>query len=122
MYVDNEAKADAISKLLPVEKAFGNVVLKITIIPANHPLNKMRLFQEAFAGNPALSYTETVDGIFSNSINYIVFKNKVVQFFNDDISDINGLCSTLYQDIAKEVFGSEEGFFFCTDLPKAIEE
>ena len=29
--------------------------------------------------------------------------------------DINGNCSTLYQEIAKDVFGEDEGICFCTD-------
>lgn len=57
----------------------------------------------------------SAEGIFSNPITYIVFKNKVVQFWNDDLSDIYGNRSTLYQDIAKEIFGESSGIFFCTD-------
>ena len=49
------------------------------------------------------------------SFHYAVFQSKVVQFFNDDMSDINGNCTTLYQEIAKDVFsGRAEGVFFCT--------
>ncbi len=56
-----------------------------------------------------------VDGIFSNDISYILFEPKVVQFFNDDLGDLNGLRSTLYQDIAANVFeDAHEGVFFCT--------
>lgn len=43
--------------------------------------------------------------------------NKVVQYFNDDLGDAHGVCSTLYQEIAKDVFGEHEGIFFCTNLP-----
>lgn len=35
MYVRNHEKADALTRLLPVTKAFGWVELKITVIPAN---------------------------------------------------------------------------------------
>ena len=35
LYVENARKADALAQLLPTEKTFGNVVLKITVIPAN---------------------------------------------------------------------------------------
>ena len=35
---------------------------------------------------------------------------------NDDLSDAHGICSTLYQDLAKEVFGESEGIFFCTEV------
>ena len=49
-----------------------------------------------------------------NSLN-VRFKPRVVQFFDDDISDFNGNWSGLAQDIAREVFGAEmRGVHFCT--------
>ena len=39
-----------------------------------------------------------------------------MQYFNDDISDINGNCSTLAEDIARDIFVGELPNF-CTDLP-----
>ena len=47
----------------------------------------------------------------------MVFQNKVVQYFSDNMQDINGFTSTLYQEIAKELFGVDGGLYFCTDLP-----
>lgn len=114
IFVENSRKADAISQLIPTEKKFGNVKLKIFVVPANEEMTKTDLIREAFAGNPALSYiwkAETPMGDF----NYAVFQNKVVQYFNDDMSDINGNRSTLYQDIAKDVFGESTNIFFCTE-------
>jgi len=117
LFVQNSDKADALTQLLPTEKAFGNVVLKITVIPANEPApTKASLIARAFQGNPVYSYGTTVDGIMSNPIHYVVFANKVVQFFNDDLGDVNGNCSTLYQEIAKDVLGAEEGVHYCTDV------
>ena len=111
-----EVKPDAINELLPDNKMFGEVELKITVIPANIlKRDNVALFVKAFEGNPALSYTFTKEGYFSNPMMYIVFAKEVVQFFNDDLSDIYGNCSTLYQDIAKDVFGDIDGIFFCTD-------
>ena len=121
LYVDNATKANALSVLLPGEKVFGNVTLKISVVPANltGKLNpKISLFEAAFENNKALSYIHTIDdcGFLTNSITYVVFKNKVVQFFMDDLGDINGNCSTLYQTIAKDIFGEQDGIFFCTDV------
>ena len=76
------------------------------------------LFKAAFEGNPALSYIHTVEGPFAFNATYIVFKNKVVQFFNDSLDDVNGMKSTLYQEIAKEIFGDNVGIYFCTDAPE----
>ena len=116
IYVNNPEKAEAIEKLLPEQKIFGNVIVKIQVIPANK-LNNSRfsLFQKAFDGNPIVSFFETVR-MQTNNMNFMVFKPEVVQYFNDDIGDIHGLCSTLYQDIAKDIFGNEKGIYFCTDV------
>ena len=100
LYVDNAKKANALSKLLPREKAFGNVVLKIAVIPADKSLTDEAAeaeFVDAFANNVALSYTKTFNTIMGK-MTFIVFRNEVVQYWNDNLGDINGLCSTLYQD------------------------
>lgn len=117
LYVDNEEKADALSEILPAERSFGNISVKIVVTPSNRLyVAPIYFFRKAFEGNPAFSYSKTIDGIFSNSINYVVFKNKVVQYYNDDLGDANGVRSTLYQDIAKDVFGDRPGIYFCTDV------
>ncbi len=116
LYVDNTEKAEALSKILPRKKEFGNVTVAIEVIPSNETeMDVAGLFRQAFDGNPALSYIATIRGPFANPLDYVVFQNKVVQFFNDDIGDINGLKSTLYQEIARDVFEGVSGIFFCTD-------
>ena len=119
IYVDGAAKAEALSKLLPTSKKFGNVEIKVNIIPAN-PLDTSRigLFKKAFEGNRAVADIETISDISSNDFNFIIFKPEVVQYYNDDLSDFNGICSTLYQDLAKELFGETEGVYFCTEKIK----
>lgn len=115
LYVDGEEKADALTQLLPAEKTFGNITVKVKVIPANKVnASKISIFQKAFEGNPALSFVQAgTDGLFD--LNYVVFKKEVVQFWNDDLGDLNGLVSTLYEDIARDVFGDVDGIYFCTD-------
>lgn len=113
LYVENARKADALTQLMPAEKVFGNVTLKITVIPANKVMSKADLINEAFVGNPALAYVWHADTVMG-SYDYAVFEPKVVQFFNDDMSDINGNETTLYENIARDVF-DESGVFFCTN-------
>ena len=79
----------------------------------NNPIEQ--LFCTAFNRNPAFVFTKSIQGIFSNNITYVVFRNKVVQYFDDDLSDIYGQCSTLYQYIAKNIFVDMESVFYCTD-------
>jgi hypothetical protein len=115
LFVENSRKADAITYLLPEEKEFGNVKLKITVVPANDGIkSKIDAIQDAFEGNPALSYVwkaQTPLGEWD----YVVFQNKVVQYYNDDMRDINGNRSTLYQEIARDVIGEESNLCFCTE-------
>ena len=112
--VNNQAKADAIDHLLPAAKQFGNVTLVISVVPSNMSDTKADLYTIAFDGNPAFSYVKQVDGVFTNPITYVVFNKEVVQYYNDDLGDVNGNCTTLYQDIAKDLF-DDEGVYFCTD-------
>lgn len=122
LYVDSGAKAEALSQLLPDQKKFGNVTLYVNVVPANGfvgvPTAMADVFQTAFKGNDAFSFVKRIRGIFTNDLTYVVFKNKVVQYFNDDLGDIYGQCSTLYENIAHNLFGVMEGVFFCTDLPE----
>ena len=116
LLVANTRKADALSKLLPKEKVFGNVVMTITIVPANEEETPEKLFREAFAGNGAVSEIwSTTEAFMSNPITYVIFTKEVVQYFNDDLGDAHGNRSTLYQELAKEIFGNIGGVFYCTD-------
>lgn len=115
LFVEDSAKADALMKLLPMSKSFGNVTLYINIIPADGENNKVELFREAFKGNPNVVDIATIEDVFSNPISYVIFKKEVIQFFNDDTSDYYGLESTLNENIAREVFGDQDGVYFCTD-------
>lgn len=122
LYVDNATKAEALQLLIPEEKNFGNVKLKIDIIPANDvatltPYDYEHAFDTAFKGNGAFCFSDTIYGIMSNPITYVVFENRVVQYFNDSLSDIHGLCSTLYQEIAKDIFNPLPGVYYCTNKP-----
>lgn len=115
LYVEDKEKADALTKLLPTEKTFGNVTLKIEVIPANVTAeSKASLFRKAFKNNPAVEDITTIDVGSSNTFTYISFQKTVVQYYNDDLSDPHGLRSTLYQEIAREVFKDTSGVYFCT--------
>lgn len=117
MRVDNPTKAAALEELLPNTVEFGNVVLSIVVVPANPDYTKVDLFRMAFSGNPAFCFLETIDDPRALPVSYCVFENEVVQYPADDISSYWGIQSTLYEDIAREIFeGRHDGIFFCTDL------
>ena len=120
---NNGEKATALRRVLPEEVYFGNVVLRISVDGPEANIaftsNKM-LFETMFAGNPAFAYcvAPAQEGYFYVDFTYVVFKNCVVQFFNDNLNDAHGLISTLYQDIADEIFEDSglTGVYFCTDV------
>lgn len=118
LYVNNGEKANALMKLLPVQKKFGNVVVDIDVVPSNDDeYSELELFKRAFKNNPVVSYVMTAGELFPAE--YVVFKNKVVQFYNDQLDDPHGNVSTLYQEIAKDVFDNTTSVHFCTNLPDA---
>lgn len=112
--VRNQRKADALTALLPVEKEICGVKIKVTVIPENVLADdNERLFQAAFDGNPALKEITKVHA-YGGQMLFIEFVPEVVQYHNDDIGDLHGNRSTLYADIAKDVFDVMPGTFFCT--------
>lgn len=114
LHVESAVKAEAIEAILPAEKTFGNVTVRIVVIPANENRDRADLIRTAFEGNPALAFVRHVDSPLTGDIVYAVFDKRVVQFFNDDLSDLNGNCSTLFQEIAKDVLDAGPGTFYCT--------
>ena len=116
MYVDNVVKADAISQLLPTEKVFGEIIVRIKVLPSNKvSVSKAALFKNAFENNPVFSEMIDIDGVMTNPIHYCVFKKEVVQYWNDNLADPHGNMSTLYQNIAEDIFDDTDGVIFCTD-------
>lgn len=115
IYVDNSAKADALTQLLPSSKKFGKLEVSISIVPSNEASTKAQIFKTAFAGNPVFNNVYRIDGVFDNPLTYVVFNRMIVQFFNDNLGDVHGNLTTLHQTIAPEIFESSEDVFFCTD-------
>lgn len=117
LYVDNAEKAEALSKLIPPLKVFGNITVKITVIPPDSDDTESigDLFEKAFEGNSAFSFVASQEDPAAGPVaTYVVFAPEVVQFYNDDLSDYYRNKTTLYQNIARNVFGDRE-VYFCTD-------
>ena len=127
LYVDDLQKAAGLSELLIPSVTFGETTMTINVVPAN--ANTVRAYYSfvgkftdtidmlncCFLRNRAFAYATKLDGVFTNPIYYVVFSREVVQYFTDDIGDMNGVCSTLYQEIAKEIFKPIDGVHYCTD-------
>ena len=117
--VKDQTKANAIQYLMPIQKEFGNVILKINVIPANgkelrgvNTSNILTIACDAFRDNDAVYMVTDVRAMFD--LVYVIFRKEVVQYFDDNIGDINGNCSTLYEVIARDVF-NDVGIKYCTD-------
>ena len=120
---NNGDKVVALQQVLPSEVSFGSVTLRIGVdgIPSNRAfVNKQELFDTLFEKNPAYAYSVSPVDVGFNwfAMTYVVFKNCVVQFFNDNLNDCHGIISTLYEDIAREVLTGDgaQGCYFNTDV------
>jgi hypothetical protein len=116
IYVEDGTKADAIAEVLPIEKKFGNMALTINVIPCNGVRRRKSntVFEDVFYNNPIFSYVKVLPDFTGTSFVFVVFKKEVIQYYNDIFTDINGVRSTLAQDIAGNVFEVDPGTFFCT--------
>ena len=127
--VNNPHKAEALTDLLVSEQDFGSVKLAIEVVPANdvpdaikrhfkiarNEENYYTEYESALVGNRAFLYTYTVDNVMGFNAVFVVFKKKVIQYYNDNLGDLNGMKSTLAEEIARDIFVSHTGVFFCTD-------
>lgn len=116
MRVDNQRKADALCKLIPAIKKFGNVDILINIVPSNK-IDKAAIdtIKTAFEGNPIVSKYYEVPDVMTNRMYYMMFAPEVVQYYDDNLADPRGFISTLYENIAAEVIENHDGVYFCTD-------
>lgn len=128
LYINGRDKYEALDYLLPKEKVFGNVKLHIALIPSNEMSgtpNIGKMLQDAFKDNPIFSRAVDTQTMF-DLVTYVMFHKEVAQYFDDNLSDLNGVRSTLYQNIADEIFRDMEddhmrlpalqGVHFCTEV------
>lgn len=126
LYVEDPAKADALARILPERYEFGSVKMPVTVKPAN-PGTRTEfkgtgdVLAAAFAGNPVVSQIRPVSKGFFRNLTYCVFRNEVVQFFADNLGDINGFCSTLMEYIARDLLRDVEDVFFCTSAGEKLQ-
>ena len=130
IHVDDVDKAQALEYLMLSEVRFGDTTVSVNIIPCNEITDEEKwdiddmtleeIFLCGFNNNPNFSFTHIVHGIFANDMVYVVFKNKVIQYFSDNLGDIHGLTSTLCEDIAKHVLKNFDNVFYCTDVEQPV--
>ena len=115
LFVENGVKADALTKLLPEKKEFGNVTLNIAVVPADEEESSASLFRNAFSSNPVVSDVVVNSEMFSNPMTFVEFIPEVVQYWNDNLGDLHGNRTTVYEEVARDVFGELPGVLFCSE-------
>lgn len=116
LFVKDPRKAEALEYILPHEQLFGNVTVKVSIVPANKPIkNVEEALKYAFKGNTIFNFTKTVTTPFGE-FNYAVFKPWVLQYHNDDIGDIDGKRTETVEHIAKEVLTLGDSWHICSSF------
>lgn len=128
--VQETIKAEALTHLLKDEVEFGGIKLTVTVVPANEVTKGVKklvtnignnenygeMFERALVNNGAFAFTYTIDNVMGFNAVYVVFKKKVIQYYNDNLGDLNGMKSTLAEYIARDIFTTHNGVFFCTDV------
>ena len=119
--VNNHKKYMALNELLDHEVTFGQVKMQIVIIDIESQdaeiASRIGKYNILFRGNPLFDSLYCVADQTGTEHGYFQFKPEVVQYFNDDCLDLNGLRSCLPEQIATEVFNKESwvtGVNFCT--------
>ncbi|MBE6725099.1 MAG: hypothetical protein E7576_07920 [Ruminococcaceae bacterium] len=126
--VKNHEKYIALDRVLPKIRRFGNVAVAIFLYDEENgeEQDTETLFKTIFDGNPLMDEIVSAEDFTGTKHTYVMFLPRVIQFFNDDISDLNGNWSGIAQEIAREVFEDARGVHFCTSPfigePEAKEE
>lgn len=114
----NMDKYNALMQVLPTVKYFGDAALQIDIRVPNEDEFKpdlQNLMEDLFDGNEAVDRVVTSLDPFGSTQTYVMFKPEIVQFFNDNIRDYNGICTTVAEDLARDVLEKDaEQVNFCT--------
>lgn len=114
--VRSHEKYLALDRLLIRFKLFGNIALTINLFDeenadADAAIDVCRTL---FNGNPIVESVEDIVDLAGAHHGFVVFAPRVIQYYADDLRDINGNETTLAQDIAREMFKDMDGVNFCT--------
>ena len=122
----DDEKAAALGRFVPKVRVFGNITLNISVVGDDGQevpdinCDDQSAIEKAFNGNEAVSYIRKINTVFGDTIMYVVFQREVVQYFADNMFDLHGVISTIYEDIADDIFGDTIGSTdlcsFCTDV------
>ena len=81
-----------------------------------------RVINIALDCNRLFNDVRVIKGLLGFNAIYVLFNKKVVQYYNDNIGDLNGIKSILAEDIARDIFVSRPGVFYCTNVAETEEQ
>lgn len=118
--VSDLSKALALTFLIPDFVEFGDKkVTNVIKFDGENLKDPYYICSLAFNNNDSVSSIIKPHGQFLDGTAFVCFKKEVVQYPNDNMFDANGVCSTLYQNLAKELFPDKVNIFFCTDTKES---
>lgn len=115
LQVQGFRKEQALATLLVLDKAIGNIRIKVKVWTSQgkrvqpiqrrlSPLEINSLYRTAFRTNPLFKFV-AIRKIFGRTFVYPVFKTRVIQFFNDDLSDFysnyNNVAAFVFRNVLK---------------------
>ena len=100
--------------MIPESVDMGNITIKNNFKYTGKRNTDVDLLKVAFAGNPIVSEIVAVETPFQTTVDYCVFKKEVIQFYNDEMMDINGNYNGLAHDIARKLFVQDSNTSYCT--------
>ncbi|WP_082731903.1 hypothetical protein [Sporosarcina sp. HYO08] len=115
--VQERKKARALATILELEKNFGNVPVYVAVIydgavvdPLEEsgltPQRIVKVFEEAFNTNRYFEFAVVERFTPGTEAVYPVFSKRVIQFFNDDLSDLynnfNAVAASVFKDVLRE--------------------
>ena len=110
-------KIAALEKVIKNVFNLGNVTLTVNFVHEREDEDvTAQDFIDAFEGNSNfVTVEETSKGLFQNLV-YVIFAKEILQFFNDDLSDIYGNANLIVADAANDVCNKskEKEMYFCT--------
>lgn len=116
LYVSTADKAEALEEILPTEKVFGNVVVKITVYPPNFSnMSDAEIYEKAFSGNNKFVYVKVDEGDLGRpSRTYVCFSRMAAQYYSDNLKDVNRNTNLLVEDLVRRIVDETAETSFCT--------
>lgn len=120
--VGNPFKADALTQVLPESYDFGNVKLKVKVVPENDDVTYAQLLGMALNGNPVAVEVGNVDAS-GMSYPYVMFSPRVIQYWNDELCHPCGIRTVLLEQAAREIFpdARDDSFVSFVSYPVAVD-